>query len=282
MIMRRERLEAHEQAAIKFKLLLFFLTCPHGLNVICCGDMWQLDPPDGGFIGAIPADYIKRARKFMPAPSISHGQSLFWSARETGFHGVTELHQNERCDDPWLQEVQEEIRAGELSDGNYAFLHGEPTVFPGSWAKGRAQCGKSMCQMLGDVALQPNTRTEEAANYNDVVGRNECDACRAERASKELVVNGPQDKRFQQEQFRKAPAVFANNDIKYETNKRRARQFADLEGKRIIHIIAKDVPSTEALTQKPALCTEKVKWLQRHDRECGDLYGVLPLCVASG
>ena len=25
-----------------------------GLNVLCVGDFWQLDPPDGGFLGDIP------------------------------------------------------------------------------------------------------------------------------------------------------------------------------------------------------------------------------------
>ena len=25
-----------------------------GLNVLCSGDFWQLDPPDGGFLGSIP------------------------------------------------------------------------------------------------------------------------------------------------------------------------------------------------------------------------------------
>ena len=31
--------------------------------------------------------------------------------------------------------------------------------------------------------------------------------------------------------------------------------------------------------EKPNLTAEKLQWLQRHDKECGGLYGVLPLCV---
>ena len=90
-----------------------------GLNVLICGDLWQLDPPDGGFLGDIPTEYIQRARKYQPAPTIAHGQSLLWSGAETGFQGVTELEECERCDDEWLREVQEEIRHGKLSQNNH-------------------------------------------------------------------------------------------------------------------------------------------------------------------
>ena len=30
-----------------------------GLNVIMCGDFWQLDPPDGGYLGSIPVEFIQ-------------------------------------------------------------------------------------------------------------------------------------------------------------------------------------------------------------------------------
>ena len=36
-----------------------------GLNVLCSGDFWQLDPPEGGFLGSIPAEYISRGRKIL-------------------------------------------------------------------------------------------------------------------------------------------------------------------------------------------------------------------------
>ena len=35
-----------------------------------------------------------------------------------------------------------------------------------------------------------------------------------------------------------------------------------------------------ALREKPDLDKEKLTWLQRHDQDCGSLYGVLPLCLA--
>ena len=50
-----------------------------GVNVLCSGDFWQLPPPDGGFLGDIPCEYIQASRKFTPAPNVAHGQSLVWS-----------------------------------------------------------------------------------------------------------------------------------------------------------------------------------------------------------
>ena len=32
-----------------------------GLNVLCCGDFWQLDPPGGGFLAGIPTDFAQVA-----------------------------------------------------------------------------------------------------------------------------------------------------------------------------------------------------------------------------
>ena len=58
-----------------------------GLNVLCCGDFWQLDPPEGGSLADIPVEWIQRARKYAPAPTISHGQSLFWAGAAFGMQG---------------------------------------------------------------------------------------------------------------------------------------------------------------------------------------------------
>ena len=46
------------------------------LNVLFSWDFWQLPPPSGGFLGDIPSEYIRNARKYMPSPTVAHGQSL--------------------------------------------------------------------------------------------------------------------------------------------------------------------------------------------------------------
>ena len=112
-----------------------------GLNIVFSGDFWQLPPPDGGFLGDIPTEYIRNARKYTPSPSIAHGQSLLWSDDdETGVQGVTELVECERTKDLWLRSVQDEFRRGELTVETHAFLHGKPTMQPGSFFEGEVKC----------------------------------------------------------------------------------------------------------------------------------------------
>mgnify|MGYP003333894031 CR=1 FL=1 len=44
-----------------------------------------------------------------------------------------------------------------------------------------------------------------------------------------------------------------------------------------MYCIAQDKPSAQALRERPDLPERKLEFLKRHDRESGDLYGILPL-----
>ena len=246
-----------------------------GLNVIVSGDFWQLDPPDGGFLGAIPTEFIAKARKYQPAPSIAHGQALLWGGGEHGIQGVTELVQCERCDDAWLREVQSEVRNGDLSLNNHAFLHGAVTTVPGSWVAGDVACGRAQCRALAHFGgKRPAPHKGDQATY---IQEKECSECKKERKSKALVAHAANDSRFAQDDFLAATAIFPNNDLKYETNKVRAKAYAEAKHAALTYCPAKDRPSNEALRERPDLPSQKLSWLQRHDRESGDLYGVVSL-----
>ena len=91
------------------------------------------------------------------------------------------------------------------------------------------------------------------------------------------MASGPEDRRFMEAKFLAAPAVVPNNDMKYEMNKKRALGFASKAKTGVMYCIAKDKPSHDALRIRPDLPAQKISWLNRHDRESGDLYGVLPL-----
>jgi len=60
-----------------------------GINVILCGDFWQLDPPSGGCLSAIPVEFIRRAREYAAAATVSHGQSIFWGSGGGCLQGMT-------------------------------------------------------------------------------------------------------------------------------------------------------------------------------------------------
>ena len=152
-----------------------------GINVLCSGDVWQLPPCDGGFLGDLPTEFIQASRKFTPAPNIAHGQSLVWSGPATGMQGVTELQTCERTKDAWLRSVQKEFRDGNLSEETHAFLHGYPTMNPGSTLAGVARCLNKTCEARVTGATKYTTFN---AKYVKVTLEHECDTCKAERASR--------------------------------------------------------------------------------------------------
>ena len=255
-----------------------------GLNVLLCGDFWQLAPPDGGFLGDIPTQFIQKARKYQPAPTIAHGQALMWGGPEQGVQGVTELVQCERCKDQWLREVQQELREGSLSKNNHKFLHGLPTSVPGSWLNGDVSCGNNACRLLytayQDEPLHSFARSRSAKKMKwstdpAHVLANECEQCKKDRASRCRVAQSQDD--FNEEKFLTAPAIFANNDVKYATNKNRAQKYANDKNMAVTFAPAKDTPSHDAMRERPGIAAEKINWLQWHDRDTGNLYGVLPL-----
>ena len=243
-----------------------------GLNVLLSGDLWQLPPPSGGFVGNIPAEFIANARKYNPAVTISHGQSLLWGGVDNSkwaFHGVTELEESERCrEDPWLQEVQLELREGRLAEDSHAFLHGAPTTVCGSWTNRVAVCGNAECKRL----------SQEKASWEMIQKcENHCRVCADSRQQRQRVANDAADVRFTENKFVDAPAIFPNNDIKYDVNKQRARQYAAAHGLGVTWVQAQDKPLPKTLQERPDVVLQKMAWLSRHDRECGDLYGMFPL-----
>ena len=191
---------------------------------------------------------------------------------------MTELTDCERTSDKWLRSVQEEFRHGKLTRDTHAFLHGEPTLQPGSVLGDSVKCGNKKCKersML--MAIEENVSVMRRSMLAQETLAMECKRCRDERGKRFLVARTDEDPRFQLEKFQVAPAIFPNNDIKYEVNKLRAQGHASKTGTGIMYCPAKDTPSAEALRVRTDLASQKVSWLNRHDRESGDLYGVLPL-----
>ena len=91
------------------------------------------------------------------------------------------------------------------------------------------------------------------------------------------MIEGANDPRLKEHKFLTAPAIFPNNDIRCEVNKIRAQIFAAETGQAVTWSIAKDKPGNRVLAEKIHLEEEKEVWLTRHDRDCADLYGTLPL-----
>ena len=152
----------------------------------------------------------------------------------------------------------------------------QPTRVPGSWLNGTSACGNAECS-----ALAAKARRAPDATTRSEIWRSECGKCQDERASRCRVLRGADDPRLRAEKSRNAPAIFPNNDIKYEVNRRRAMEFAARTGQAITWVPARDKPSAAVLNEKPNIATEKLGWLNRHDKDCGALYGMLPLVTVT-
>ena len=238
-----------------------------GLNVILAGDLFQPPPPRGTFVGAIPWQMFV-GRPTATSALAAQGQTLIWGGKHVGVQGVTELTRCERTADRWLGNVQEELRQGALSCDTHAFLHGQPTTKPGSWCNGQLSCGNATCrQLLGSHAKPQQIQNDE------------CAVCQAERASRRLVAATPDDPRFR-ETFHSAISIFSTNDIKYHVNKVRAIQWSEAASVPLHYAIARDTASSTVLQEKPDVQQAKIEGLQRHDQECGGLYGILPICLS--
>ena len=180
-----------------------------GINIVFVSDFWQIDPPGGGFLGSILVTFMRRARQFDPNPDIAHGRFIFWHAGEGSVQDMAELTECVRTEDAWLYEVQQEMRHGRLSEDSWKFLHGHrDTSVPGSWINGVCTCSQACAR----------TWTQQGK---------ECAKRQQDRNGRRLVTNHPADQRHLAEKFLTAPAIFPNNDIKYEVNKRRGQIFAN-------------------------------------------------------
>jgi hypothetical protein len=113
------------------------------------------------------------------------------------------------------------------NDNSFEKLHVQKATVPGSWVGGACGCGKKACRISRHTTRQ------------------ECSQCRSDRKSKHRVTNASDDTRHVGENFLTAPAIFPNNDIKYEANKTRAQIYAIQTKQAITWSVAKDVPTNK-------------------------------------
>ena len=108
-----------------------------GVNVLFSGDFYQLEPPLGTAINALPTSYLQKARQYAPGATEDHGQHIFWGAGSEGaVQGMTELTECKRVEDQddWFLGVQDEFRRGALSERRITvYTAGRPTCQGRGW-----------------------------------------------------------------------------------------------------------------------------------------------------
>ena len=107
----------------------------------------------------------------------------------------------------------------------------------------------------------------------------ECERCREERRTRHRVLSDGGLKLLAEDTHEFTPTAVPNNDVRYEINKLRAQMFAKRRGLQLLWCPAKDRVTIDALREDCSLSSKKKDWLQRHDRQCGDLTSMLPFVV---
>ena len=232
-----------------------------GLNIGLVGDAYQFDCPEGIPLYKIPHWFLgPGACEKEALPLARAGLELIWERLQ----GVTELSQPFRCQDLWWNALLGEIRVSNLSQDSWAFLHQLPTTVPGSWLTGNVLCGLDSCRAL-------------VGQDSEVIIQQECQTCRQERKLRGRVLSKNQLQSLMSVDFESIPCAVPNNDMRYEINKQRAVLYATRHNYQLVWCPARDRVLLEALREDPSLVLKKKDWLRRHDRQCGDLWGMLPL-----
>ena len=239
-----------------------------GINMGFIGDAYQLDCPEGTPLYKVPESFLPEIPQSAAVPKgdppestlAKRGLELMWDSVQ----GVSELTVPYRCPDVWWNSVLNQIRVLNLSNDDYAFLHGTETTVAGSWLNGEVECGNANCAHLKEKSWEERRKEE-------------CATCKRERKSRQRVLRD--DAKLDGVDFENIPCAVPNNDMRYEINKLRSRLFAKAHNKQLLWSPAKDSVTLDALREDPSLAFKKKDWLSRHDRQCGDLFGMLPVAV---
>ena len=193
-----------------------------GVNVVMCGDFWQLQPVSGIYLASdFTCIAAGRAQKAM---------ELFWNDDVDSIRNLWQLTEVMRCKDPWYNAFLSECRNGNLSIEKYCYFHGLPTF--------SSPC--ETCKCNADVIEDPllgriKKRWKEAflrgeANMMELVTATEksCDLCTMERKRRHRVLTDlsiiPSE--LHAPPYSEAPALYNFNVPRYFSMQFRAREFA--------------------------------------------------------
>ncbi|CAE8629629.1 unnamed protein product, partial [Polarella glacialis] len=240
-----------------------------GLNVGFFGDLWQLPP-----VAGTPVFHNPFAAK---EHRVQRMLAMFWGRGEDSLAGTLELTQQIRCTDAWLREVLRECRDGDQSWTMYNFVHGYPTAVAGSWSSetGTPTCGVARCPEL-QTRIWPDMAKTGSRDWG-VMRAMECDACKAERERRRLVLR-LEDRTHEQEPFVSAPFVTPYNQPKYSALQYRAMKFAKAHNRQLLWIKAWDKPlaKEDRALRGEALERQRLHWLRFHDQQTAGIMGLLP------
>ena len=162
--------------------------------------------------------------------------AIFWEDGPDAINYFKELTIQVRVQDAWYSRFLEECRIGQLSEENYNFLMGFPTLHAGSWMlnennEGQVTCGHADCQKLPATWRLMALDGSSWEKMQDM----ECDFCKQERKRRTRLIE-PSDPRLFKEPFLSAPYVHRNNEPKYHAMLLRAVELAKRSSEGLVAI----------------------------------------------
>ena len=246
-----------------------------GLNVLLCGDLWQLPPVKSIAIFGNP---FKKELEFTEQRILQ----MFWKRGEDSIGQLLELKEAMRTKDTWLQEQLTQDRHGEESWEVYCFVHGLPTRNVGSWcpSTNAPTCGRPLCATLASHVWPELWRRRAVEGSWKLRVAYECETCAVERKRRCCVLQGGDDKRHQREPFAHAPFVHPFNAPKYHAQQLRAVNFAKATNRQVLWVIARDKVLTKSEDSAALdLARRQERFLELHDRDTAGVMGMLPLVL---
>ena len=247
-----------------------------GINIIFCGDLWQLPPVKDVALFSDPRRK-QNGEKYDAGEQRIH--KMFWQCNEKNnvdkIGRLFELHQTNRCKDPWLQAVLMADRAGQESWEMYCFTHGLPTAHPGTWmpSTNAPTCGSDFCKGL---SYTWNELCKRGVSWNDRQSM-ECEKCHTERERRCCILSEKRESdSYRRGDFTAAPFVHPFRSPTNYAQELRALEFAREQQSRVLWVIAHDEIIAKDKVKGGA--QEKQQWLLYSDRRTAGIPGFFP-CV---
>ena len=245
-----------------------------GINILLAGDCWQ-------FPAVKATSIFHNPFKHGQSVQVANLQKVLWAHDRAHIQQLFELTQEHRCVDPWLSAILHAARHGAVTQEQWAFLHGFPTLHAGSWDPhtDKCSCKKAACNALAKQWTKEVLDPKSKKTWQDR-RQAECDVCAAERRRRCIVAGasdlGPNPKN---PKFLQAPFVHGLNAAKYVAALLRARWVAAEQQHLLLWVVAQDTPlfHTDPDTEAQELQHRKEQWLQRHDQATAGIMGLLPL-----
>ena len=244
-----------------------------GVNIVLCGDFWQLHPVTGTYLASNPLD--------IPAGVAQNAMNIFWGEGVDTLRSFWSRTEVMRCKDVWYNTFLQQCRNGNLTHDMCCFMHGLPTF---TASQGDCNCNADTEHVEGLGVMKTDWKRTFLAgepNMADYIARTECSVCAKERYRRRRVSYQDQMVTSDSTEFSHAPALYSFNVPRYFAILLRAQSFALSEQVQLTWCYAKDTPlhpeDRELPTEK--LDAKRMAWLQRHDQDTSHLTSLLPLAV---